>query len=204
MVESQIINIFPTPIGIFDLGRELSKTEINFFNSLKYRNNNGNTTSVNNNVLHKQALTRLNKFFKQSIAEYCRFTFDFKNDIELYITQSWTNKTLPNEFHHKHVHRNSIISGVFYIDVDQDFDSIQFHQDNVMSKNLSFDSYSTTDYNCFNYWLPTHKGRLLLFPSSLEHDVPLKQGNNTRVSLAFNTFAKGTFGNNVELTELVL
>lgn len=34
--------------------------------------------------------------------------------------------------------------------------------------------------------------------------VENKQGDNTRISLAFNVFIKGTVGNNKQLTELIL
>ena len=43
-----------------------------------------------------------------------------------------------------------------------------------------------------------------MFPSSTIHQVETKQGNNTRISLAFNTFYKGTLGSNGTLTELIL
>jgi hypothetical protein len=34
--------------------------------------------------------------------------------------------------------------------------------------------------------------------------VENKKGKNTRISLAFNVFVKGTVGNNKDLTELIL
>jgi len=34
--------------------------------------------------------------------------------------------------------------------------------------------------------------------------VETKEGNNTRISLAFNVFIKGKIGNNKQLTELIL
>ena len=43
-----------------------------------------------------------------------------------------------------------------------------------------------------------------MFPSSTIHQVETKQGKNTRISLAFNTFYKGTIGSNAALTELIL
>ena len=43
-----------------------------------------------------------------------------------------------------------------------------------------------------------------MFPSSLTHMVETKEGNNTRISLAFNVFIKGKIGNNKQLTELIL
>ena len=47
-------------------------------------------------------------------------------------------------------------------------------------------------------------GNIFLFPSSLTHMVETKQGENTRISLSFNVFVKGTIGNNKNLTELIL
>ena len=43
-----------------------------------------------------------------------------------------------------------------------------------------------------------------MFPSSTTHQVDNKKGSNTRISLAFNTFYKGSLGVNRELTELKL
>jgi hypothetical protein len=45
---------------------------------------------------------------------------------------------------------------------------------------------------------------IILFPSSTTHLVENKGGDNTRISLAFNTFFKGTMGENSQLTELIL
>ena len=67
-----------------------------------------------------------------------------------------------------------------------------------------------TDKEKFNLWnsetwfFPVETGQLIMFPSSTTHQVETKQGNNTRISLAFNTFYKGSVGSNSELTELIL
>ena len=63
------------------------------------------------------------------------------------------------------------------------------------------------EYNLYNsetWWFPVKTLDVVLFPSSLTHRVEVKQGTNTRISLAFNTFIKGTVGNNKKLTELRL
>ena len=39
---------------------------------------------------------------------------------------------------------------------------------------------------------------------TITHMVENKEGTNTRISLAFNVFIKGTIGNNKQLTELIL
>ncbi len=52
--------------------------------------------------------------------------------------------------------------------------------------------------------IPQENNNLILFPSSLTHMVETKEGNNTRISLAFNVFIKGIIGDNKNLTELIL
>jgi len=47
-------------------------------------------------------------------------------------------------------------------------------------------------------------GMLILFPSSLTHGVEIKKDNEERISLAFNTYFKGTLGSAKSLTELKL
>jgi ectoine hydroxylase-related dioxygenase (phytanoyl-CoA dioxygenase family) len=63
------------------------------------------------------------------------------------------------------------------------------------------------EYNSFNsnsWWFSVETGDIVLFPSSLTHMVETKKGDNTRVSLSFNVFIKGTLGSNKNLTELTL
>ncbi len=59
-------------------------------------------------------------------------------------------------------------------------------------------------YNSSSWWFPVEIGQLIMFPSSTTHQVDNKKGSNTRISLAFNTFYKGSLGVNRELTELKL
>ena len=63
------------------------------------------------------------------------------------------------------------------------------------------------DWNMWNsesWWFSVKTGDVILFPSSLTHMVETKEGDNTRISLSFNVFIKGTVGNNKNLTELHL
>ena len=59
-------------------------------------------------------------------------------------------------------------------------------------------------WNSHTWWFALETGQLVMFPSSTIHQVETKKGTNTRVSLAFNTFYKGTIGSNNDLTELIL
>jgi hypothetical protein len=59
-------------------------------------------------------------------------------------------------------------------------------------------------WNSETWWFPVERGKLIMFPSSTTHEVKVKKGSNTRVSLAFNTFYKGKIGADKDLTELFL
>ena len=59
-------------------------------------------------------------------------------------------------------------------------------------------------FNARSWWYTVQSGDLVLFPSSLIHGVDVKEGDNTRISLAFNVFLKGHVGNPKNLTELIL
>ena len=54
------------------------------------------------------------------------------------------------------------------------------------------------------YYFHPKEGRLLIFPSSLEHSVEKKKGSNLRISLAFNVFIKGNIGKEDDLNDLSL
>ena len=62
----------------------------------------------------------------------------------------------------------------------------------------------SSDLNSESWWFEVGSGDLVLFPSNLEHMVETKVGNETRVSIAFNTFLKGHIGVDESLTGLQL
>jgi len=205
MKESSIVGIFPTPIYITNLNRNFSKKEINFINKTKsytYKNE-GNTTSKNTYILNNLIFKKLKQEINLTIKDYFNKIIVTKNNITPYITQSWLNYTETNQHHHKHEHPNSFLSGVLYINAVKEYDKIFFYKkDKYRMINPVVEQWNV--YNSNLWWFPVETGQLILFPSSLTHSVETKKGNNTRISLAFNTFVKGTIGNNMELTELML
>ncbi len=199
----QLHNLFPIPIGFFDLGRELTDVERKFVDKQETRRNMGNLSSKDNYIVENKPLANLKKFFNESVAEYFAATTNPKNPVKLRITQSWLNYTKQGEYHHKHAHPNSVVSGVFYIQSDDTSDRIYFYNDKYQQ--IKFETKDFNPYNSESWWFEAIKGRLLLFPSSLTHMVETRASeNDVRVSLAFNTFPVGHLGVNVDLTELVL
>ena len=204
MIESNINGLFPTPIYTSKLNRELTSKELSFIdkNKLDVYKNEGNTTSNDNYILNKKEFKNLKEELDLKVQDYFQKVISPTDAITPYITQSWLNYTETNQYHHKHSHPNSLVSGVFYINCHEEHDKIKFFNDKYQAIKPE-----VKDWNIWNsetWWFPVKTGDVILFPSSLTHMVETKQGDNTRISLAFNVFIKGTVGVNKSLTELIL
>jgi uncharacterized protein (TIGR02466 family) len=198
------MGIFPTPIYSSKLDRQLTKEELSFINKTKLNvySNDGNTTSNDKNILENEVFKNLKDDLYLRVKDYFDKVISSSNSITPYITQSWLNYTETNQYHHKHAHPNSLVSGVFYINCHEEYDKIKFFNNNYKAIILDVKNYNL--YNAENWWYPVKTGDIILFPSSLTHMVETKQGNNTRISLAFNVFVKGNIGNEKNLTYLKL
>ena len=200
--KGSIVPIFPTPLGSYDFGNLIKPEVIDFIkNDLTYNLNRSNRTSIEGNVLDFPVMKEIKEFCELCVKEYTNTIYDQAFDTTFHITQSWSNITEPNEFHHKHTHPNSIVSGVMYLQTNED-DKIEFVGDPAIHKRITLDSKSFNDYNISFRWFQAWPGKLYLFPSTVPHDVPkLNDGARNRISIAFNTFVKGQLGSNINKTE---
>ena len=195
-----INNLFPTPVGIYKLDRDLTEKEIDFIKGQETRPNMGNVTSVNNTILRHKAMTKLRDFIESSVSDYFNSVYNPKHKVNLRITQSWCNYTEPGQYHHKHAHPNSFVSGVFYPQANRKTDKIYFYRAGFQQIKLPPENWNV--WNSDSWWFDVGTGDLVLFPSSLEHMVETVQGDQTRISLSFNTFPLGNVGEEIELTGL--
>ena len=206
MNKTVIHSIFPTPIYTTKIDRGFTKQELQFVNEQKKhcKNNTGNINTKDNYILNRKQFKNIKKFLDKHCKNYLETIICPKNNIELYITQSWLNYTEANQYHHKHSHPNSVVSGVFYFDSDIKNDKILFTKGGYQQISPEIDKEKFNLWNSGTWFFPVETGNLFMFPSSTTHQVETKKGNNTRISLAFNTFYKGTVGSNSDLTELIL
>jgi uncharacterized protein (TIGR02466 family) len=199
----QLNQLFPTPVGFFTFDGGLSAAEQDFILQQNQRANTGNTSSEDNYIMRNSELHRLQDFFVDSANTYFKEIYQPATDVKLRITQSWANYTQPGQFHHKHSHPNSVVSGVFYVQTNPGLDRIYFYRSGYQQI-----KFKTENWNLFNsesWWFEAIQGQLIMFPSHLEHMVQsVNEDKVTRISLSFNTFPVGTVGDYLELTELML
>lgn len=192
--------LFPVPVYKEKL-RLLTNTELEFFKSVEMCSQTlGNLSSVDNHILNHPQLVDLKKEIEKKLSEYCNSIL--QTDLEIYITNSWVNETNPTQQHHLHNHSNSILSGVYYIDVEDSLPFITFNRMqlpfllNIVPKEF-------TMFNSTEWSIPVENGSLIIFPSTLYHYVKPNDSNKPRHSLAFNSFVKGNIGFN-KGSELIL
>lgn len=142
-------------------------------------------------ILERPELQRLKNILLDEVKEYFNTIMGY--EFEIYITNSWCNIAGHTEGQTLHNHANSVISGVFYLDVDQSQPSITFV--NLTPPFLL--NMRSQQYNMFNsleFDIPLEDNTVILFPSQCFHYVKSNPTTNNRVSIAFNTFVKGNIG----------
>lgn len=205
MQQPELVQLFPTPLFIGKYSRDMTK-ELEFIKNLKYREKGSpeysgdslNRQSVETFLFDFPEMVEIKKFCEAHLQYYVKNILECKDD--LFITQCWSNITRQGERHHEHSHPNSIISGVFYFQNNSKLPPIQFRRPNV--RELSMDILKHNNFNSATYLLPAESGELLLFPSTLQHSVLDNKSDEDRISIAFNTFTKGSLGSIESLTYL--
>ena len=207
ILRPELHGIFPVPVyrihsDTYNLD-PAEKKEVEDIIKEGMRARGGNSISHNSYIFHDH-LKKIKQFCEQQLKIYVEEVINPKKELDFYITQSWLNITKPGEWRWEHSHSNSIISGVFYISTEKG-DNLQVFDPNQRLKDTI--TISPKEYNLWNstnWSFLVNNNDLLLFPSWLRHRVDMRNESATadRISLAFNVFAKGTFGDRDDKTEL--
>ena len=106
--------------------------------------------------------------------------------------EGWTNINGPSDSNIKHVHPRADLSGVLWIKTPKNCGNIIFETPNFFEKYQELESYTdefvqkTNSY--ISYFFNTKEGRMIIFPSSLSHEVEENKSDEDRISYSFNIF----------------
>ena len=202
-MNNAIYPLFPYPLVICGEKHEFTSAEKEYISQLEMIDNIGNLRSENDKVLDSEELSDLKIFIDGQLLNFKKNLLQIKDENEIYITQSWVNNSNPKQFHPKHKHPNSVISGVLFLDenVSGSLPPIRFHRTHEMFPlNFSFDELN--EFNASAREFDPDQGMLMLFPSLLEHDVGINTSDRVRTSISFNTYVRGKVGGRDQLTEV--
>jgi uncharacterized protein (TIGR02466 family) len=193
---AKTINLFSVPIYTTKI--DINKIQKTFLKNLPLNlveEKNG-LMSNDKYVLHKKELSNIKKDIDKAVYVYKNDILKIDDNIEFFIVNSWLMRHDKNHYAHEHSHANSVISGVYYVDVPEMSGNLIFHKasnniSNAMSPVIALKYKQYTTYTSEEYSVKTKNNLLVLFPSNLRHSVPISFSNKPRYCIAFNTFIKG-------------
>jgi uncharacterized protein (TIGR02466 family) len=121
-------------------------------------------------------------------AEDLKSIIGFKKEYNFYLSNLWINISQTSAFNRPHIHSDSILSGVYYVDCVSNSGQIVFLHPSIAQKILINESAldSFTKFSASTNSVTPEIGRLVLFPSWLEHYVEPNLNIDERISVAFN------------------
>tara|TARA_R100000773_G_scaffold37527_1_gene32609 strand:+ start:53 stop:637 length:585 start_codon:yes stop_codon:yes gene_type:complete len=182
------LDLFPIPVGKYDLSfLDLDKiSEIIKQVKVEPHDLLGDSDSsygTEFSILYYDQL----KFLKEEV-DNCLQEYTQRVGLEeVDIIRSWYNNMSTGKSIKLHRHEGSVISGAFYLKVNDNSVPLRFKSPVLPSKMI--DMFITpTQYACPYFDLKPTIGQLVLFPSWLEHETAAECGE--RMVISFNTFYK--------------
>ena len=139
------------------------------------------------------AITSDDVFFSEFILEIEEQANNFAKELEICqkvkLSNLWININGYKDYNRRHNHPESIISGVFYVKVPDKSSKLRFFHPSVdlmvrdwnLNVDLKCNKYTSSIWEIF-----PEDGKLLLFPSWLDHEVDQNLSQEKRISISFN------------------
>ncbi len=184
MRQDELLGLFSRPVLITEL-----ESTMPAITDIAWANNYTNSISESTAILTLSEWQAVLHEVMQRVRDYFHGVMRVNHDTEIYITESWLNKTDQGQSHHRHWHPNSVLSGVVFLQGDADSGALRFITSEYAQ--LEFDIVDSNLWNAKSWSVPARPGTMVLFPSGLEHMTETYQGDASRISLSFNTFVRG-------------
>jgi len=167
--------------------------------NIVWAENYSNFISTSTDVLEMPEFSILKEQVMLSLQDYFYDVLSVKKQTEIYITESWLNKSIRDQMHHRHWHPNSVYSGIVILQADKDTGLLNFITGQYQT--LEYEIETPNLFNAKSMTFCPDPGTILIFPSNVEHLVTPNASDLPRISLSFNTFIRGIV-NNQSMTQL--
>jgi len=204
MAEFKVHNLWPIPI--YDSYIPVKDEWKNKIINLEYVRTHVNNSDISKDRNILNSLPDLKKELENHCELFVRKFLRIKNNAKFYLLNSWSNLHSTNESSQIHYHGNSLLSGVYYPIFPKNSGDISFFKTgshtNIFHQSIRFEYDEDTHVNTEMYKLQLDEGKVVIFPSHLEHKVEKNLSKEKRYSIAFNFFVKGKFGREEYILEL--
>ena len=186
---------FPTPIWFFDLDEIDNKKIVKYATKLSKKNEGrilSNYGGWQSNDFHlndceNEELLKLGQIVELK-AQEAAVELGIKPNMQVFMSNFWLNLNRKGNGNMRHMHPTSFFSAAYYVQVSENCGRIVFEHPTSMA-NFWWNSFTNTStyatHPTINY--EPKVGRLLIFPSWLEHSVQPNASDDVRISVAFNT-----------------
>lgn len=132
---------------------------------------------------------RFDRLFKWCIQTATKEFHDRGYDVDRFNLQPhfFISEIRQGGFFHRHAHPNAKISGVFYVDAHNETSRIIFHDPRPHKQCIALpvrQGYS--DILSDEHHIEVESGKLLVWDSWIEHEVPQNKSNLPRKTIVFN------------------
>ena len=186
---------FPTPIWIYDFQSKAEHNELTKLSQLALKeadeagvgvkkSNRGNSFHTVENFLGEYPKSPLHKMLTPHIAHALK---DYGYDPTYIVSVGyWSIISFEGAYNERHHHPNSLLSGAFYVDAPHGSGALVFTEPRY---GKLMENRAGRDENAMIHKhqriIPT-TGRLVIFPSYLEHQVELTTSVEPRIIYSFN------------------
>jgi len=140
--------------------------------------------------------------FIQSIQNCINECTKMAGMMDLQICDYWWNINKKGDYNHVHHHRDSVLSGVYYIDIpDENMGNIHFEREDNAQFFLPRFMPKRNHISAIRATYKPMSGGILIFPSWVVHSVEGNKSDKPRISMSFNTSIAMTPAND-ELAKL--
>jgi len=193
MPEFKAHNIWPSPV--FENTIDVKDEWLSFIKKVPCQRTNDDNGYISKGlpILDYPEMQELKNIILEQVSVYVKHHLNVSNKFRL--TTSWVTKHDKGDFAQVHSHKNSLLSGVYYLQTKENCGDIIFNRDTFLSESFMLDLTESSFLNSLKYKIPVRNGLLLLFPSTLKHGTPkMIIDDFQRIAISFNFWPFGNIG----------
>lgn len=193
---SRLHSLFPIPVyehsakfqEIFLIQNEIKENLQSIFDNDKFENppgwDDGVLTNIKNrfNTIDYYNLTNLKNHLDKHVKKYVAMSRAYENK-SVFLSHSWINITENGTFQDSHQHQDSVISGVYYFQTNENDGDLTVETPNPYMQ-LELFPFGHDFYKYFTF--KPSVGKLIIFPGWLRHQVGKNLTSDKRISISFN------------------
>ena len=115
--------------------------------------------------------------------------FNFRDNLKLNIDNCWVNINGKGHFNHPHTHRGWTLSGIYYVSAHENCgDLVLVHPSQQFPYHYSEQPFkiSSVEHSLEKVYYKPESGKLIIFPSWIQHYTLPNLTDDDRISIAFD------------------